>query len=130
MYRKNLNRLFTAIVNGYNIQTKLVRVEKTYFIHAILKFLLDQGYIFGYFLKKNNDKFFFVELKYKRNGFNFLYFFKNFHLLHRKTFISYHQLVRNYRHSFNYVLTTEIGIITGNMAVYYRIGGFVLFKLC
>jgi ribosomal protein S8 len=130
MYSSNLNYLITSIVNGYNSNKKIIKIKKSKFIFKILIFLKNEGYINGFYIKNIKSSIFFIELKYKLNGYKFINFFKSFNTLHKKYFISFKKLKRNYKHSYLYVLTTNFGILSGNMAVSKKIGGFILFKLC
>jgi ribosomal protein S8 len=129
MYSVSLNQLFINVVNGYRCEQKIIHVRKSKFLYNILNFLYKEGYIFGFYEKNPRQKFFYIELKYKLNGYRFLNTFNKFIVLHRKSFISTKKLKRNYRYSFSLVLTTTKGIITGNLAAAYNVGGFILFKL-
>ena len=130
MYTSNLNKFITSIVNGYNANKKVIKLKKSKFTFKILIFLKNEGYINGFYINNNNSSFFYIELKYKLNGYKFINFFKSFNTVHKKYFISLKKLKRNFRHSYLYVLTTNLGILTGNLAVSKKVGGFVLFKLC
>jgi ribosomal protein S8 len=130
MYTSNLNKFITSIVNGYNSNKKIIKLKKSKFIFKILIFLKNEGYINGFYINNNKSSFFYIELKYKLNGYKFINFFKSFNTLHKKHFISLKKLKRNFRHSYLYVLTTNLGVLTGNLAVSKKVGGFVLFKLC
>jgi ribosomal protein S8 len=129
MYSYNLSRLFTTIVNGYRCEQKIIHIKKSKFIYNILVFLYKEGYIFGFYNKNLREKKFYIELKYKLNGYKFLNTFNKFIVLHRKTFISTKQLKRHYCQSFSIVLATTRGIILGNIALAYNIGGFILFRI-
>lgn len=122
-YKKNLSVLFSNIINGYNNNVKVIKLPKNKFLFFILNFLYKKGYIYGFYLNKN---LFFIELKYKLNGYKFINFFKTFNILHKKTYFSLKKLRRNYRHSNFYVLNTHKGILLGYDAVFHKIGGLVL----
>ncbi len=126
--RSNLKikNIITSIKNGYNLEEPSIKLKYNVFTFNILFFLYKQGYING-FLKKNNVLI--TYLKYKIDGFNFLFFFKKFHINKKKSYISLNELKKNYRHSYLYVLTTSKGILSGTTAVHYKQGGLVLFKI-
>jgi len=126
--RSNLKikNVITSIKNGYNSEEQYVKINYNLFTFNLLFFLYKEGYING-FLKKNKKLL--IYLKYKNDSFNFLFFFKKFHINRKKSYISLNILKKNYRHSYLYVLTTTKGILNGTLAVHYKLGGLVLFKI-
>ena len=124
-----LNYLFAEIVNGYKAENKFIKIKSSKFILKVLFFLYKNGYVNGYHLSSTNRQIIYIFLKYKLNGYNFLNLFKYFIKNNKFKYTSYKKLKRYFSHSHLYVLSTTRGIITGSYSVFFKIGGFILFKV-
>lgn len=119
--------LFTSIINGYNNNNKIVSLKRSNkLLFLLVNFLYQNGYIFGYQITNKKIQ---LELKYKLNGFPFVYFYNNFKVLNYSYYYKLKKLKRNFRFSHCLILTTSLGILPGNLAVSFKIGGILLFKI-
>ena len=131
MKKTNIITLFSSIINGYKTNKKLIKIKRTVFIFKLLKFLYNEGYIFGFYTKTTHSNYILIELKYNLNGFSFIFFLKNFSTKWKKneSYISLKFLKKRFRDSNKYVLSTTRGIINGYTAISYNLGGILLFKI-
>lgn len=120
--------MLAIIKNGYKADKKHVVCKLTTDITRILIFFLDRGYINGFSLDKS-QRLTEVYLKYSRFGSPISFYFNHIQVLPKFSYLSVKRLRRFYFHSYICVLSTNMGLLTGDKAVFFCRGGLYLFKL-
>lgn len=127
-FRKNLKQVLAIIKNGYKMDKKSVTCSLSNNTLNFLTFLLDQGYINGFAIQKplySLD----IYLKYSRFGSPIAFYFNHIAFQPMFTYLRLKKLRRFYFHSYVCILSTNIGLLSGDKAVFFNRGGLYLFKL-
>ena len=127
-FKTNLQLTLALIKNGYKAEKKKVTCKISRELITLLRFFLDRGYINGFFINKSTYLIN-IYLKYSRYGSPIICYFTHIQLVKQMSYISLKQLQKFYFHSYNYILSTDLGFLSGDKAVFFKRGGLYLFKL-
>lgn len=121
-----ISDMLIRINNGYNSKLNMVCVLYSKLNLKILTLLYMEGFINGFYLKKDGN--IVVKLKYHLNK-NIFNNYKRISKPGRRVYYTANELKKRYGNKSFVVVSTNKGLILHNYAILKNIGGEVLFEL-
>ena len=122
-----LNQMFSNMKVSYISKQKYSTIKLNKGVIKVLIFLKKNGYIISFYKNKKTKKII-IFLKYANYSPQIL----NIKVLLKKnklSYISLYKMIKTLDKSKNYVLSTKKGLLFLEEAIYYRLGGFILFEI-
>jgi len=129
IFSDSLGHLLNEIKKGQKSKKTFIIAKKSKFIISVLNKLVTEGFIYGFNIY--NKYYIKVYLKYNVLGKPIIFNINRISKISCRCFIRAYQVKKYLKPMDNCVffLTTSVGIITNKEAIYYKIGGEVLFKI-